>query len=191
MKTLLVSGSKRHLLSQIFAKPKSPFANWGFDIEMPHISTPEYQEYINERFGPHGLSIDKDAVEYLQEVADNIPEAINMICLGVIEKFPKTGAVTREKIILALNYLLESRQSRFEESLAKHSLHEVSFLKALSESQPTVKITGKEFVAKTNTSASGILKISKKLEDDAVIYRTDKGFSISDPIFARYVKKYR
>ena len=45
-------GSKKHILSDLFAKPRAPLANTGEDLEFLPIPYNEYHSYILERFKP-------------------------------------------------------------------------------------------------------------------------------------------
>lgn len=40
---MVTMGSKKHLLTKMFARPKAPFHNWGEDLEIKPIPYGEYQ----------------------------------------------------------------------------------------------------------------------------------------------------
>ena len=181
---VIVLGSKKHMLSQIFAAPGAPLANWGVDIEIPDIETAEYREYINERLLPHGITIGLDETLWLQKRMRFIPEAINMTCISLIDVKGAHTRVTHELLAVALQNLLDTRRSRFEEYLLHFSNAEVSFLRTLAHGEPIDKLTGVDFLRNSRLSSGGVIKIIKKLENAAVIYRGHEGYFLSDPVLA-------
>ncbi|MBF0105043.1 MAG: hypothetical protein HQM16_06915 [Deltaproteobacteria bacterium] len=50
---------------------------------------------------------------------------------------------------------------------------------------------GKLFLQKTKLSPGGNLTILKRLEAEAVIYHTSKGYVLSDPLLAHYLRVFR
>ncbi len=188
---VIVLGSKKHMLSQIFAAPGAPLANWGVDVEIPDIETSEYREYINERLQPHGITIGLEETLWLQQKMRFIPEAINMTCISLIDVKGDQTQVTRELLALALHNLLDTRRSRFEEYLLHFSNAEISFLRTLAHGGPHNKLTGVDFLRSTRLSSGGVIKIIKKMENAGVIYRGYEGYFLSDPLLAEYLIRYK
>lgn len=78
--SVIILGSKQHLLAQIFEKPRAPFYSWGYTMEFKDIAFDKYTNYINQRFANYGLSISEQDSEYLQTQLHRIPESINRFC---------------------------------------------------------------------------------------------------------------
>jgi DNA polymerase III delta subunit len=84
---IIVLGSKRHLLKNIFGLPASPLANWGKDVNIKPINYEEYHQYIEERFKQKGLEISLDANKYIQNEMQRAPESINMLCYEIYQNY--------------------------------------------------------------------------------------------------------
>lgn len=188
---IIVLGSKKHLLSKLFAAPKAPFANWGKDLEIPDIKTSDYHPYIQTRFNSQNLIISPESVQYLQEQMNFIPESINMICLEIMSDREMSGEITPRQISIAINRLLENRKGRFEEYLIHFTTNQIHVLRAISLAAHVKSPSSKEFLAASGVSSAGALKIIKTLEDDAILYRMPEGYVLADPLLAKYLLKYR
>ncbi|MBF0442409.1 MAG: ATP-binding protein, partial [Oligoflexales bacterium] len=54
---VIIIGSKQHLLANLFARPKAPFASWGTHIHFQPIPYDDYHDYMEIRFKKTNLSI--------------------------------------------------------------------------------------------------------------------------------------
>lgn len=186
---VVILGSKRHLLVKIFSKPQAPFANWGMPIELPTISVRDYHRYIEERFSTHGLSISLGDTAYLMHLVQNIPECINMVCYVIQSMYSKTQTITREKINHSVKVLLNRFRSNFIETLSKLTKAEEDFLTAIARNQPVLHPRSHDFVKHLKSSPAGSRKILIRFEDDAIIYRSDMGYVLADPLLALFIKE--
>lgn len=187
---VIILGSKKHLLSNLFANPAAPFAGWGKYIEISSISTEDYLEYILERFNYFKLNISYDVVKFTQDLLDNIPEPINIICEQVLRDLSceKSVEVKESDIKNALRKTIDNRSGLFEERFLRFSQKERRFLEVLAVSAPVLEPTGKDFLKKVNLSSGGGGPLIKRLESDAIIYKTKMGYVVSDPLMAHYLK---
>ncbi|MBI3535021.1 MAG: hypothetical protein HY072_06000 [Deltaproteobacteria bacterium] len=87
---IILMGSKKQLLSDIFAKPSAPFAEFGIDIEFGDISYEEYWKYIQERFSQNELKISLQVAILWQDLLFRNSEAINRLGAYLVEHFQKT-----------------------------------------------------------------------------------------------------
>lgn len=188
---IILSGSKKHMLSKIFAQAKAPLAGFGEDLELQPIQYDEYTQYINERFAVSKLKIENATSEKLQNLMHRIPEAINMLCVQILNMNYPSGTISYAQVLNSLAALLESRQSRFEEQIGRFSEAEQKFLIALAHVEFESKPQGKEFLMLCKLSQKGVAKIVIRLENDAVIYREARGYFIADPLMFLYLRRYR
>lgn len=187
---IIILGSKKHLLSNIFSNNDSPLFNFGEDLEIGPIAYTEYHKYIADRFEKYDLKISEENSKLIQDMLLRIPEPINMLCDFITEIF-QSKEITADKIQHSLIELIKRRQSRFEEYITKFSKNEEKVLIQLAHDMPVATPSGKSFVAKINVSQGGISNIITKFENDAIIYKTDKGYELADPLLANYLKIYR
>ena len=64
---IILLGSKRHILQNIFLSSDKPLSNWGKDIVIPEIEYATYHKYIQERFKEKDLTITLEIAKTLQD----------------------------------------------------------------------------------------------------------------------------
>lgn len=189
---VVIMGSKKHLLANIFSKPKAPLHNWGEDLEIGPLPYDEYCDYMNERFQRFGLSITSKVSRTLQDTLQRNPEAINMVCRSLVEMLcGKQKKVEESAIEPAIVRVIERRTRRYEEYFMNFSPSEQRFLIELSRHPGVKHPQGKEFVAALGISGGAVRKALRHLEDEAVIYKHLSGYIVSDPLLAAYLRRFR
>ncbi len=166
--------------TQIFAKPNAPFFSWGTHVSFLPIDYAVYSDYMNERFNQMNLNIDYDNAKYLQDLMSRNPEAINRLCY-TLQHISDKGDITKDTIDMALEQLIQDRRSEPESYLSKFSMAEQSVITTLAFKEPILKPLGKVFVQQVGLSTTGVGKIIKKLENNAVVYKEDNGYVLADP----------
>ena len=197
---VIVLGSKKHILSKIFARPDAPLAGWGEDIEMPCIEKEVYRNYANERFALHRLYLPPDSSTFLQERLDQVPEAMNMVCsrlidlCGDISPPKKVRTITTDDVGIAILSWLDARSDRYREYLAGYTSHESKVLAAVARKGLVKAPQSKDFLMTIpGISSSGCARIIKKLEDNAVVYRDsgeNAGYFLADPLLAEFLRRF-
>ncbi|MBT3312713.1 MAG: ATP-binding protein [Desulfobacula sp.] len=188
---ILILGSKQHLLNRIFAKPNAPLFNWGNHVHFDEIDYQKYWEYMNERFAPEGLTINFENARYLQDTMSRNPEAINRLCVALLNQEWPRGELTREQIETGLIQLVYDRRHEPETYLSYFTVSEQKVLIALAKGEPLKKPFGKDFVQKVRLSAGGVRKIIIKLENNAVVYKEPEGYVLADPLLKCHLLTFR
>ena len=194
--SVVVMGSKHHLLKQIFETHNAPFANWGKTIELGFIPPAQYTSYANDKLRTTNCYLEDDASEFLQNTLLHIPEAMNRFCDFLSEKSPR-GAIKRSQILTELDAFVDSSRSLYSSHYADFSPHERRIIRALAVLGNVVNISGKEFLSMvTGTSKSGTVAIVDKLLDKGIVYRDANALGqqehhLADPFFKRFVEKHQ
>jgi hypothetical protein len=187
---IIVLGSKRHLLSSLFAHPEAPLNGWGTDLEIPPIPYKEFHLYIQERFDQRGLRISGEQARYLQDLLQRVPEAVNRLCQQIMDLCADRD-IGREAIADSLMKLLENRASRYEAFLGQFSPTESSVLSGLAKERVVLHPQSKEFLARAGLSARAVGQIVIRLMDRGVVEKIESGYRISDPLLAAFLRYYR
>ena len=187
---VVLMGSKRHLLGDIFSLPDAPLYSWGIDIEIPPIPYNEYHVYINERFSTKNIHIAYDEAVYLQNLMHRIPEPVNIICQQIMDIYDNLE-ITEDIINNSLKQILNNRESRYETQIQGFSRSEEKVLTELAKIETIEKPQSKTFIAKTGLTSRTIGKIFNKFMQTGIIEKTETYYRISDPLFRFYLNYYR
>jgi len=187
---VILMGSKRHLLGDIFSLTDAPLYSWGIDIEILPIPYNEYHIYINDRFSMKDNNLAYDESVYLQNLMHRIPEPVNIICQQIMDTYDNSE-ITEDIINNSLKQILNNRESRYETQIQGFSESEEKILTELATIETIEKPQSKIFIAKTGRTSRTIGKVFNKLMQTGIIEKTGTYYRISDPLFMFYLKFYR
>jgi AAA+ ATPase superfamily predicted ATPase len=188
---VIILGSKQHLLSMMFSRPRAPFANWGTHCAFGNIPYQEYCDYMNERFAPGGLTIAFEESKYLQDRMARNPEAINRLCHRLLRLEWSQQDISKTMINQALDDLVISRSTEPEKYLSFFSIPEQKVITAIAKEEPVKQIQSKSFANLVQLTQAAIGRIVKRLENEAVLYREADGYVLADPLLRCHVLRYR
>ena len=187
---IIVSGSKRHLLAEIFAKPAAPLAAWGVDIELKPIDYEVYHRYIQDRLKRARIKLPLAVSQQLQDAMQRIPEAINMLCQQLLRDC-SGKTLDSDMTAQALINLIEQRASRYEAVCAGLTENEVGLLAQLARQDYVSQPLAKSFLRTVKISAGGVSQLVKKLMNMGMIEKESQGYRLSDPLFKHFLTRFR
>lgn len=187
---ILILGSKKHLLSRMFAMPNAPFADFGVDLEFKPIPYEEYHMYILERLKPSKLTITLEVSRYLQDQLLRLPEPINIVGSYIVNNH-QNREVTPEIIQESIVEIIASRRERFESLMATLSNSEEKVLVAFSRKGPVKEVTGVDFLSSVSLSHGTVRTVVLKLEDKGILERTENGLAIANPLLHSFLVRFR
>ena len=187
---ILLLGSKRHMLADLFAAPGAPLSAWGSDLEFRPIAHDEYHRYMEERFRPRGLTISREVSASLQDGMQRVPEAINRLCAQLLELYEATE-IDQARVREALAMLLENREGRFAAYLSAFSATDESVLTEIARRERVAHPQAKGFLASVRLSNRTVALSVKRLWDRGVIEHVAGSYRIADPLLAAYLRRYR
>ena len=187
---ILLLGSKRHMLADLFAAPEAPLSAWGTDLEFRPIPYGHYHEYIGERFSPRRLTISREVAMRLQDDMQRVPEAINRLCAQLLELHEAT-AIEHADVRAALVKLLENREGRYASYLSAFSATDEDVVTEIARRETVAHPQSTSFLAGVRLSNRTVALSVKRLWDRGVIERGAEGYRIADPLLAAYLRRYR
>ena len=188
---IILLGSKRHLLSKIFAVPSAPFAQFGEDLEFHPITYKEYHDYIVERFIQKNIIISEELSTKLQDFLARVPESINIICDDILNSNSHVE-LTWELIVKSIVNVIDNRKSRYQSYLSFFSESEIEILVSIQKVGAVKQPNGKEFLNRVSLSGRTIRNIIKYLHDHSVIEDNNgEGYRIADPLLGLFIGWYK
>lgn len=184
---VVVLGSKKHLLANIFARPKAPLAGWGQYQEISRITAEDFLPYINERLKSFKLKLTLKQTQFLLEKMNYVPEAVNLVC----DHLRRRGGspLSELSITQAIVATVEARAPVFKEALYRYTENERIFLRELAMIQPLQTPYANHFQRRIGMSTGASRPILKRLEDDGLIVRETAGYQVGDPLLAEFLRR--
>ena len=186
----VVMGSKRHMLSDLFARPDAPLGGWGSDLEFGAIPYESYHRYILERFEAGELTISPEAARVMQDMLQRVPEAINRVGQQILELFSKRDIGVPE-IQAAVLETLRVRASRYESYMEPFSGTDRRVMIAAARRGTVEKPQSKAFIGEVGLTARTVGLSIRRLWNRGVLERDKAGWRIADPLLAAFLRLYR
>lgn len=185
---IMISGSKKHLLANIFLEERKPLYGWGKVIELKPIEAGTWRQYIAARFKSKKLMITDAALATLLDYAFYIPNTICKICSELYESH-SNHEISVPDVAEAIHKIFLDTQSLYAEKISFLTRNQLKFLVLLSKESYIKEITAKDIIGKCGLSTRGISQIASILLDKGYIEREEKGVRVADPFFAYYLSK--
>jgi hypothetical protein len=186
---VILSGSRRHVLTELLSQERRPFYGFGEDVEFGPISLDEWLPYMKKRFHEQHIRLSMAEAQFIADSMEQVPNAIQELCQWLYNtRAGKT--LTVQDVRQSIAEILESKASRYLERIVHLREKEKNVLIGIARAQPVAMITQTAFVRATGVSASGIQAAIKRFYDQGVIDRSAKGYFLVDPLFRLFLAKH-
>ncbi len=182
--TYIFSGSKRHLLRQIFEEKEGAFFMFAKAMQLGPIPAAEFKPFILSRFKSLGGSVQGEVVDELLRVTGGHPYYTQQIARELYFLAPRgaTSATLQEAVELAL----AQKQPLFSvawDSL-KSPMHR-SYLAGMAR-EPEAERYGRQFIERYGlVSRTNVQRAEKQLELKGLA----EGGKVIDPLFAMWLRR--
>ena len=183
---LILLGSKRHILREIFHDESNPFYGFGTDVEFKEIPQSEWVPYMKERFGSVGLTIEEEGVLEICRLMRNVPNSIQELCQWIVLS-GETGRLDIPSIHEDLVSLIENKSGRYMEKMGEFSAKEKKVLLALAQQEPISSIASTRFVQLAGVSATATKATVARFVEQGLLDRCETDYLMTDPIFRLFL----
>lgn len=190
--TFIFSGSKRHLMGEIFTSPSRPFYQSVLVMNLKPISVEKYTEFAKMQFDRYGKSIEDEAVVAVYERFDAVTSCLQRILNVLFLKTLPGGKCTCDMVDDAINYILDLFSETYQDLLERIPEKQREVFIAIAKEGKAKAITGKTFIKKHHLQTSSVINAAVRglLEKDFIT--VDKGvYTIYDPFFALWLRNGR
>ncbi|MFH1830484.1 MAG: hypothetical protein ABH871_06895 [Pseudomonadota bacterium] len=186
--SVFILGSKRHLMERMLGNANAPLFQYGDEMHLEPIPFEAWKPYFSERLKPFGTEITPEGLRYLLDRMCQVPNAICELGAWIQERCTgKTLEVA--DVEMALNDMVEMKQG-YVYRLFNMSEREKTLLISLANKGFVLEPQGADFLRELRISKSGVGKMLQKLLDAGIVEQEiDKGWRLSDPVFAHYLSR--
>lgn len=175
----IFSGSKFHLMAEIFGSPKHPFYQSTEMMGLQPLDCDVYYDFCLQFFKEKGGNIEKDIFEYLYNMFEGHTWYIQCIMNRLYES--NTNVESIDQVNAAILSILAGREPQFESLSQFFTNNQFSLLKAIAKEGIVAQPTAGRFIKSHNLSGASSTKAALKvLEDKELVYRKPEGYIIYD-----------
>jgi hypothetical protein len=179
-------GSKKHLMNELFESKSQPFYKFGDAIYLQKIPTPDWVEYISQRFSATGKSISAELAEKIVTTVNNHSSYVQQ--LSWLTWIHTTEAATIDSFNEAYQDLLQQNQALFEKQTESLTANQLNFLRAIIDGV-TSEFSSKAVIDKYQLGTSaGIAVIKRALINKELIEIENRRPVIADPVLALWLR---
>lgn len=184
----IFSGSKFHLMAEIFGSPKHPFYQSTEMMGLKPLDSDVYFDFCLQFFKEKGGNIEKDIFEYLYNMFEGHTWYIQCIMNRLYET--NTNVESIEPVNAAILSILAGREPQFESLSQFFTDNQFSLLKAIAKEGIVAQPTAGRFIKSHNLSGASSTKAALKvLEDKELVYRKPEGYIIYDRFMDLWLKR--
>lgn len=182
-------GSKHHLMSTIFLHRSMPFFQFGDTISLNKIATEDWVEYIVSHFADGKRTISHALAEEICKFTENYSAYVQQLAWLVFTLKEEGETVTEDDVRQAKNDLLATNDILFMQMIEPLSEFQLNFLRAIALG--IKKDFGLSEVREEYNlgSYSNITRLKTALLERDLIEKQNTGLVITDPIFAKWLKR--
>ncbi|WP_315359647.1 ATP-binding protein [Prevotella nigrescens] len=182
-------GSKHHLMSTIFLHRSMPFFQFGDTISLNKIATEDWVEYIVSHFADGKRTISRELAEEICKFTENYSAYVQQLAWLVFTLKEEGETVTENDVKQAKNDLLATNDILFMQMIEPLSEFQLNFLRAIALG--IKKDFGLSEVREEYNlgSYSNITRLKTALLERDLIEKQNTGLVITDPIFAKWLKR--
>jgi hypothetical protein len=175
----IFSGSRQHLMSELFLSAKRPFYQSTQIMTLGAIDKDNYFQFAQNHFQQHGYTISKLCFEQIYLQFEGHTWYIQNILNRLFEY--RKNIDQPEIVFYAIQQLLEEGAYAYQELLRAYSDVQVNLLKAIAKEKIVTQITSGDFISKYKLkNASSISRSLQKLIDNELVYKSEKGYLVYD-----------
>ena len=184
----IFSGSKFHLMAEIFGSPKHPFYQSTEMMGLKPLDSDVYYDFCLQFFKEKGGDIEKEIFEYLYNMFEGHTWYIQCIMNRLYEA--NTNVESTEQVNAAILSILAGREPQFESLSQFFTDNQFSLLKAIAKEGIVAQPTAGRFIKSHNLSGASSTKAALKvLENKELVYRKPEGYIIYDRFMDLWLKR--
>lgn len=184
----IFSGSKFHLMAEIFGSPKHPFYQSTEMLGLKPLKEDVYYDFCSHFFKGKGGNLSEEIFEYIYKQFEGHTWYVQCIMNRLYETEEIVDSI--EQVNAALLSILQGREPQFESLVQFFTENQFSLLKAIAKEGIVAQPTSGKFIKEHNLSGASSAKAALKvLEEKELVYRTDKGYVIYDRFMDLWLKR--
>lgn len=184
------SGSKRHMMGEMFSSPARPFYQSASTMSLKAIPLDSYSKFISYHFEQGGLQIVPEAIQYIYEKFEGTTWYIQKICNELYAMAEPNKPCTIKEVEMAINQAIDEKDDTYQDLLARLSARQKALLIALAHSGKNVQPTSGEFIKKYHlTSASSVQRSLNALQGKDIVTNSEGRYFIYDYFLYYWLNK--
>ncbi len=186
----IFSGSKRHMMTNMFNSPSKPFYQSAISMGLDPIPLEIYNEFAIQLFEKRGKHIDSSVIENIWNTFDGYTWFVQMMMNELFALTDDGATCCVDMIPEAQRNVVMSQESSYKDILSNIPPKQKIVLQAIAKEGIANSITSAKFIKKYNlNSASAVQAAIKLLLQNDIITKNENSYRVYDYFFAEWLAK--
>jgi hypothetical protein len=184
--SLVLAGSKRHLMEELVVREHAPLFGMAQRLSLGPIPDPEMAAYLRTRAAAAGKPLQADADGYLLSLAGPVPNDIQHLAFEAYEA--ATTRIDAGAIDRGMARAVAHDNVLYAENLSRLSPGQARVLAALAAGPPDEPYSARFARSVGLASGSSVRKALQPLLANEDVVELDGGLVVADPFFAAWLR---
>ena len=182
------SGSKRHMMSDMFSSPKRPFYHSTQSMLISSINSEYYCDFAQRFFTKKGGCLPSEVFNYIYNKLSGHTWYVQRVLNGLYEACDKT--VTQSDVDQVMVTILNQEEYNFQKQIKMLTNNQRNLLVAIAKEKRVKGVNRKDFVAKYHLGAtSSINKALAVLIDKEFVIENQDYYEVYDRFMGIYLSR--
>ena len=184
----IFSGSKRHLMTQMFNSAAKPFYQSAMGMTLLPLDRAVYADFARRLFAQNGRRLADGVAEEVYDYTEGYTWFMQMLMNELFALTPLGGTCTQELIANARSNILQAQDGLYRELMANLSIKQRQLLQAIAREGRVAGITSSAFIHRHHLpSASSVQSAARPLLENDIITQTDGTYRLYDFFLSQWL----
>lgn len=187
----IFSGSKRHVMSNMFNSSSKPFYQSAISMGLEPIPMEIYSDFATCKFEECGKRIDVTLIEKVYQLFDGCTWFIQMMMNELFALTSPDELCSIDKLETAWYNVIQTQEGSYKDLLSRLAPKQKLVLQAIAKEGVANGITSSAFIKKYNlSSASSVQSAVKPLLKYDMVTQDGDSYRVYDYFFAEWLRRY-
>ena len=186
----IFSGSKRHMMSNMFNSPSKPFYQSAISMGLEPIPVEVYTDFAARMFEENGKHVEKSVIETVWKQYDGYTWFVQMMMNELFALTPSGATCLEAQIPVAWHNVIMTQENSYKDLLSNLPPKQKMVLQAIAKEGMAHNVTSSRFVKKYNlNSASSVQSAVKLLLKNDLVTQNDNAYRVYDYFLSEWLAK--
>jgi len=183
--SMIFSGSRKHILSEMFSTPDRPFYNITEMMELTTLAPSIYRKFISRHFSKGSITVSDTALDRIIEITGLHTFYVQYFCNRLYSEYRKIDTDVVDATLLAI---VKENEPVYASYLNMLTSTQFRVMKAIALNGGIDNPTSKEFLSRNDLgAASSVSQAVKSLSDKEFIFLTGNTHRLNDIFLAQWI----
>ena len=185
----IFSGSKRHLMTQMFSSPAKPFYQSAMGMTLQPLDRSVYASFSQSLFAKGRRTLADGVAEQVYDYTEGYTWFMQMLMNELYALTPLGSTCSADLIEEARANILQAQEGLYRELMAHLSIKQRQLLQAIAREGSVSGITSSAFIRRHHLpSASSVQSAARPLLENDIITQTDGTYRLYDFFFSQWLR---